>query len=153
MAAYSQSITAAGMKLNFESMQNINDKEIFYSIFDTINTEYAAMASAGLASYTVTTGLQATLEAKLRRMADSVRVEILKSFFLLLVTEYGLVETNGLSYTQTDNTGTAGFGAFATFEGLLHSSVDNFCEVENRQMIHLLIAQIIAEHVLLVAAS
>jgi hypothetical protein len=153
MAAYSQSITAAGMKLNFESMQNINDKEIFYSIFDTINTEYALMASLGLGGYSVTTGLQATLEAKLRRMAGSVQVEILKSFFVLLVTEYGLVETNGLLYTQTDDTATAGMGAFATFEGLLKQSVENICEVENRQMIHLLIAQIIAEHVLLVAAS
>jgi hypothetical protein len=153
MAAYSQSITAAGMKLNFESMNSINDKEIFYSIFDTINTEYAAMETAGLGAYTVTTGLQATLEAKLRRMADSVRVEVLKSFFVLLVTEYGLVETNGLSYTQTDDTATAGMGAFATFEGLLKQSVENFCDLENRKMLHLLIAQIIAEHVLLVAAS
>jgi hypothetical protein len=152
MAAYSQSITAAGMKLNFESMQSINDKEIFYSIFDTINTEYARMASLGLGGYSVTTGLQATLEAKLRRMAGSVQVEILKSFFVLLVTEYGLVETNGLGYTQTDDTATAGMGAFATFEGLLKQSLENLCEVENRQMLHLLIAQIIAEHVLLVAA-
>jgi hypothetical protein len=43
-------------------------------------------------------------------------------------------------------------GAFATFEGLLKQSLENLCEVENRQMLHLLIAQIIAEHVLLVAA-
>jgi hypothetical protein len=150
---YAQSISAAGMKLNFESMQNINDKEIFYSIFDIINTEYAAMASAGLGAYTVTTGLQASLEEELLRMGNSVSVEILKSFFLLLVTEYGLVQTNGLSYTQTDDTATAGFGAFATFEGMLHTSVDNFTNVENRRMLHLLIAQIIAEHVILVAAN
>ena len=150
MAAYSKSLTLKAMQLNFESMQNINDKEIFYSLFDTINTEYAAMETAGLAGYTVTTGLQATLEAKLRRMADALRVEILKSFFVLLVTEFGLVETNGLSYTQTGASATA---AFETFEDILKISVQNFCEVENRQMFHLLIAQIIAEHVLLVAAS
>ena len=151
MAAYAKSITAAGMKLNFQSMQNISDKEIFYSIFDLINTEYAAMETAGLAGYTVTTGLQASLEATCERMASSVQVEILKAFFIRLVTEYGLVETNGMAYTQTDDSAT--LGAFATFEYYLKTEIQNLCEVENRQMLHLLIAQIIAEHVLLVAAA
>jgi hypothetical protein len=44
-------------------------------------------------------------------------------------------------------------GAFATFEGLLKQSLENFCDLENRKMLHLLIAQIIAEHVILVAAN
>jgi hypothetical protein len=151
MAAYAKSITAAAMKLNFESMQNVNDKEIFYSIFDTLNTEYAAMETAGLAGYTVTTGLQATLEKKLERMASSVQVEILKAFFKRLITEFTSVATNGLAYTQTDDSST--LGAFATFEYYLKTEIQNLCEVENRQMMHKLIAQIIAEHVLLVAAS
>ena len=151
MGAYAQNITAAAMKLNFESMQNISDKEIFYSIFDTINTEYASMASLGLAGYTVTTGLQATLEAKCRRMSNAVQVEILKAFFTVLVTEYGLVETNGLGYTQTDDSST--LGAFATFEGIMDVSLQNYTCSENRIMLGLLIAQIVAEHVLLVAAS
>jgi len=149
MAAYSKNITAANMKLVFESMNNINDKEILYSIIDLLNTEYAAMETAGLAGYTVTTGLQASLEATLRRMGSSVQVEILKSFFTLLVTEFGLVETNGLSYTQTSDS----LGAFSTFEAYLKISVENLCEVENRIMFHSLIALLIAEHVLLVAAS
>jgi hypothetical protein len=151
MAAYSKNITAADMKLNFESMQNIHDKEVLYSIIDTLNTEYAAMETAGLASYTVTTGLQATLEAKLQRMAASVQVEILKSFFVVLVAEFTRVQTLGLSYTQTDTSSVD--GAFGTFEYALKISIQNLCEVENRQMFHLMIAQIIAEHVLLVAAS
>lgn len=151
MAAYSKNITAAAMKLNFESMNNVNDKEILYSILDLLNTEYAAMETAGLAGYSVTTGLQASLEATLLRMGASVQVEILKALFVRLVTEFGLVETNGLSYTQTDDSST--LGAFATFEAYLKISVQNLQEVENRQMFHLLIAQIIAEHVLLVAAS
>ena len=151
MGAYAKSITAAAMKLNFESMCNISDKEIFYSIFDTINTEYAAMASAGLAVYTVTSGLQFTLEQKCERMASSVQVEIMKSFFTVLVTEYAKVATDDLGYTQTDDTATD--GPFSTFEGFMKTSVENICEVENRQMLHLLIAQIVAEHVLLVAAS
>ena len=149
MAAYAQNITAAAMKLNFETMQNINDKEIFYSIFDTLNTEYAAMETAGLAAYTVTTSLQATLEAKCLRMSDALRVEILKSFFVVLVTEFGLVETNGLSYAiTTDST-----NALSEFKDLLWQAVDNFCGSENRIMLSLLIDQIQAEHVLLVAAS
>jgi hypothetical protein len=151
MAGYTQSITAAGMKLNFESMQNVNDKEILYSIIDTLNTEYAKIASQGITVYTVTTGLQATLEAKLRRMASSVQVEILKSFFVVLVAEFDAVAAGDAGYTQTDNS-TLG-GAFATFEYMLENSVENLCEVENRIMFHLLIAQIIAEHVLLVAAD
>jgi len=151
MAAYAKSVTAAAMKLNFESMQNINDKEIFYSICDTLNTEYAAMETAGLAGYTVTTGLQATLERKLERMASSVQVEILKAFFVRLVAEFSAVETSGLAYTQTDDSST--LGAFGTFENYLKIEIQNLCEVENRIMLHALIAQIIAEHVLLVAAS
>jgi hypothetical protein len=149
MAAYSQSITAAGMKLNFESVNNINDKEIFYSIFDILNTEYAAMASAGLASYTVTTGLQATLEGKLLRMGDSIQVEILKSFFVVLVAEFASVETLGLSYVIT----TSATIALIEFEDLLHQAIANICNVERRISLHLLIAQIQAEHVLLAAAS
>ena len=149
MAAYAQNITAAAMKLNFETMQNINDKEIFYSIFDLLNTEYAKMASEGLAGYTITTGLQATLEEKCLRMSDSVRVEILKSFFVVLLTEFALVVTNGLSYAiTTDST-----NALSEFKDLLWQAVDNFCGSENRIMLSLLIDQIQAEHVLLVAAS
>jgi Ni,Fe-hydrogenase I cytochrome b subunit len=151
MAAYSKSITAAGMKLIFESMQNINDKEILYSIIDTLNTEYAKIASQGITVYTVTTGLQATLEAKLRRMANSVQVEILKSFFVIMVAEFTAVAAGNAGYTQTDNS-TLG-GAFAIFEYMLKNSIENLCEVENRKMFHLLIAQIIAEHVILVATD
>ena len=150
MAAYAQNITAADMKSLVESMSNINDKEIFYSIFDTINTEYAAMASAGLAGYTVTSGLQATLEAKCRRMSNAVQVEILKGFFTLLVTEYTSVQTNGLAYTQTGASATA---AFETFEAILNMSIQNYQDVENRIMLNSLITLLIAEHVLLVAAS
>jgi hypothetical protein len=150
MAAYSKNITAAGMKLLFESMSNVNDKEILYSIIDTLNTEYAKMASDTLGSYTVTSGLQATLEAKLRRMGDSVKVEILKSCFVVLVAEYTSVQTLGLSYVQTGASATA---AFERFEDLLYISLQNLPALENRIMFGFLIVQIIAEHVLLVAAS
>jgi hypothetical protein len=149
MAAYAQNLKAPAMKLNFESMNNINDKEIFYSIFDTINTEYAAMATAGLASYTVTSGLQATLEQKCERMSDALRVEILKSFFVVLLIEYASVETLGLSYVIT----TSATVALQTFRDHLLQSVENFCSVENRIMLGILIDQLQAEHVLLAAAS
>ena len=119
---------------------------------DLLNTEYAKMASDGLAVYTVTPGLQASLEALCRRMSDAVQVEILKSFFTVLTTEFASVKTNGLAYTQTDDRGTATYGPYSTFEGLLKSSLENYSEVLNRTMFHSLIAQIIAEHVLLVAA-
>jgi hypothetical protein len=148
---YVKSITAAEMKINFEKMQNISDKEILYSIFDTINTEYAAMETAGLAGYTVTTGLQATLEQKCERMANSVQVEILKSFFVVLLAEYLSVETLGLSYVQTDNSATD--GAFGIFEAYLRIAVENICEVENRTMLNTFISQIIVEHLILVAAE
>ena len=151
MAAYSKSITAAGMKANFTSMINVNDKETFYSIFDLLNTEYQKMEDDGLGGYTVTANLQATLEGRLLRMASSVQVEVLKAIFTTLLTEYAKVVTQGLDYTQTDDSATN--GVFATFENYLKTEVQNICEVENRQMLHLLIAQIIAEHVLLVAAS
>jgi len=149
--AYAQSITAAAMKANFQSLNNISDKEIFYSIFDLINTEYAAMASAGLAVYTVTTGLQASLELLCERMVSSLKVEILKSFFVVLLAEFAAVAAGDLGYTQTDDSST--LGAFATFEGYLRISVQNYCNVEDRQMLNLLIDQIIAEHLILVAAN
>ena len=149
MAAYTQNLTAAAMKSNFESMQNINDKEIFYSIFDTIATEYAAMETAGLAGYTLTTGLQATLEAKCLRMSDALRVEILKSFFKVLLVEFASVVTLGLAYTIT----TSATVALQTFRDHLLQSVENFCSSENRIMLGTLIDQLQAEHVLLAAAS
>ena len=149
MAAYSQNITAADMKILVESMKNINDKEIFYSIFDTINTEYAAMETAGLAGYTVTTGLQATLEAKLRRMGNSVRVEILKSFFVVLLAEFASVETLGLSYVIT----TSATRALIEFADLLNQAICNYPDVENRIALNSLIVLFQAEHALLAEAS
>ena len=149
MAAYAQNLTAAAMKLNFQSMQNINDKEIFYSIFDTISTEYARMESLGLAGYTLTTGLQATLERKCERMSNVLRVEILKSFFVVLLIEYASVVTNGLAYTIT----TSATVALQTFRDHLLQSVENFCSLENKKMLGTLIDQLQAEHVLLAAAS
>jgi hypothetical protein len=148
MAAYVQNLTAAAMKLNFESMQNINDKEIFYSIFDTISTEYARMASLGLAGYTLTSGLQASLEAKCLRMSDALRVEILKSFFVVLLIEYASVVTSGLAYTITVSSTVA----LQTFRDHLLQSVENFCSSENRIMLGTFIDQLQAEHVLLEAA-
>jgi hypothetical protein len=149
MAAYSQSITAAGMKSLVETMNNINDKEIFYSIFDTLNTEYAKMASDTLASYTLTTGLQATLEAKCRRMSNAVQVEILKSFFVVLLTEFARVVSLGLSYTIK----TSSVAGMTTLVDLLNQSVQNYQDVENRIALNSLITLIQAEHVLLAAAS
>jgi hypothetical protein len=147
--AYAQDITAADMKSLVETMNNINDKEIFYSIFDTINTEYAKMASDALASYTVTTGLQATLEAKCRRMSNAVQVEILKSFFVVLLTEFASVETNGLSYTIK----TSSVAGMTSFSDLLNQSVQNYQDVENRIALNSLITLIQAEHVILAAAN
>ena len=149
MAAYSKSITAAGMKVLFEKMLNISDKEIFYSMCDLLNTEYAAMETAGLAGYTVTTGLQFSLEQLCERMSNSVQVEILKHFFEVLLTEFASVETNGLAYTIT----TDATVALNEFKDLLHQAIENYQNVENRIMLHSLIDQIQAEHVLLAAAS
>lgn len=149
MAAYAQNITAADMKSNFESMQNINDKEIFYSIFDLINTEYAAMATAGLAGYTVTTGLQASFEELCLRMSNSVQVEILKAFFTVLLAEFASVETLGLSYVITTSATTAQI----EFRDLLNQAVQNYPDVENRVSLNFLITLLQAEHVLLAAAS
>ena len=149
MAAYAQSITAAGMKLLFESMQNVSDKEIIYHMCDLLNTEYAAMASAGLEVYEVTTDLQFTLEQLCERMSNSVQVEILKHFFEVLVAEFTSVETNDLGYTIT----TSATIGLVEFKDLLHQAIENYRNVENRIMFHSLIDLIQAEHVLLVAAS
>jgi hypothetical protein len=84
-------------------------------------------------------------------MASSVQVEILKSFFVVMVAEFDAVAAGNAGYTQTDNSTT--LGAFATFEYMLRNSLENLCGVENRIMFHLLIAQIITEHVALVLAD
>jgi len=107
MAAYTQSIALSDLNSITESWNDINDKIQLEKLFTLLITECAAAETAGLASYTVTSGLQASLEGTLLNVSNTLRVEFLKTWITYIVTEFGLVETDGLSYTVTTDATTA----------------------------------------------
>jgi hypothetical protein len=82
-------------------------------------------------------------------MSNAVQVEILKSFFVVLLTEFARVVSLGLSYTIK----TSSVAGMTTLVHLLNQSVQNYQDVQNRIALNSLITLIQAEHVLLAAAS
>jgi len=102
MAAYAQtSGFLKSIKDNLRLWNGLNNEIILEKILVLINTEFAAMASAGLAGYTVTTGLEATMEELMGNFSNDLNRQNMKSWIELLLVEFAAVETNGLSYTKT----------------------------------------------------
>jgi hypothetical protein len=142
MAAYTRLITVANLVQDILLMKNTVDKKVFEDLINLYVTEFAAMETAGLASYTVTTGLQATMIARLDNLNDTVWVKIMKNFITTMITEFDSVETSGLSYTKT-----------AGFATNLKKSVQLYCTVIDRIALHLSINSINTEFVRVVSAS
>jgi hypothetical protein len=142
MAAYSQNITAAILDEAILNMKNTVDKKVFKDLIDLIITEYAAMETAGLASYTVTSGLQASMLQKLDNLNDNIRVEIMTDVIGILAVEFAAVQSGGLSYTITSG-----------FLASLKLAVQNYCNVIDRIALHEFFDDINAEQVLVAAAS
>lgn len=102
MAAYAQTTNfLVSIKRVMEIWNNTTDEIIIEQIMQLINTEFAAMASAGLAGYTVTTGLTATMLKKLNNISNNTMRLSMEDFVRQLLVEFALVETNGLAYTVT----------------------------------------------------
>lgn len=142
MAAYTQNISAADLDEAVLNFCNTVDKKVFKDIFGLIITEYAAMATAGLAAYTVTTTLNAALLQKLDNLNDNRRVEVMTDIITQLIAEFTSVATNGLSYSITT-------GFLAT----LKESVEYYNNVIDRVVLHDVFDLLNAEQVLLAAAS
>jgi len=130
MAAYAKSMTLAQLKKQLEIWNNTQQETILLRVITLLNTEFAAAETAGLAGYTVTTGLQNSLEEYLKNFPNDLLRQHLKHLFTLLVTEFGLVETNGLAYTVTSNLKRHLYDTLACFElthrMLLHKVLDYF---------------------------
>lgn len=101
MAAYSQSITLAQLNAIIEHWNDVNDKKAMERVFSLIITEFAAMETAGLAGYTVTSGLQASMEQALDNVSNCLRREHLRRWITDFVAECTSVQTDGLGYTVT----------------------------------------------------
>jgi hypothetical protein len=111
--------------------------------------EFASAETDGLAGYTVTSGLQASLEHTLGNFANALRVEFLKDWITVIVTEFGLVETNGLSYALT----TSGTVALEELINHLNRSIQYLSDSQKKIGFHSINAQLNAEFVLMAAAS
>lgn len=121
MAAYSKTSALKGnMAKRLETWNSLTYKIIMDKLLTLINTEFAAMETAGLAGYTVTSGLANTMIQELQ-LLEECEVQILEDFIRALVVEFGLVETNGLSYTKT-----------TTFTTLRKRDLENLPNVEHR---------------------
>lgn len=102
MAAYA--VTTGFLKSIKDNMRlwnGLNNEIILVQILTLIDTEFAAMASAGLASYTVTTGLSATMQELMGNLSNDTNRQGFEELIKLFVAECDLVETNGLSFTQS----------------------------------------------------
>jgi hypothetical protein len=141
MAAYAQNITAAILEEAILLMSNTIDRKVFKDLIDLIITEYAAMATAGLAGYTLTTGLQATMLQRLDNLNDNIKVEIMTDVIGIIIVEFTAVQSGGLGYTITSG-----------FLVSLKLAVQNYCNVIDRISLHEFFADIQAEQVLLAAA-
>ena len=122
MAAYAQTSNfLVSIKRVMEIWNNTIDEITIEQIMVLINTEFAAMASAGLAGYTVTTGLSATLLGKLNNLSNNTMKLCMQDFLGYLLAEFDLVETNGLGYEVTDTSFVAATGAYGAVDGMRQS--------------------------------
>jgi hypothetical protein len=149
MAAYDQSITVAALDSNTEAFNDVNDKIQLTGLFTLLVAEFAAAETAGLGSYTVTTGLQASLERTLDNVSNNLRVENFVRWITYLVTEFDSVETLGLSYVVT----TSATIALQELLDLLNQSIANTPCSEVRISFHLINALLNTEFGLMAAAS
>jgi hypothetical protein len=147
-APYVQDIALADLNAVTQVWNNVNDKIQIEKLFSLIIAEFARAAAAGLAGYTVTAGLQASLEQTLANVSNALRVELLKNWITVIVTEFESVETDGLSYALT--TGTV---ALEELINHLNRSVDYLSEVQKKISFFAIDALLNAEFVLVAAAN
>lgn len=149
MAAYSQSITLAQLNKIAESWNNVYAKIHCEMLFTILVAEFAAAETAGLGSYTVTSGLQASLESTMFNAPNALRVELMKRWITYLVTEFTSVATDGLSYTVTTDSTTARNELL----DLLNQSISYLNDVETKIAFHQINDLLNTEFGLMAAAS
>ena len=153
MATYTKDIVLGDLNAITESFNNVNDKIQLEKLFTLIMTEFTAVqtasAGAGLAAYTVTTGLQASLEGTLQNVSNALKVEFLKTWITYLVAEFTSVATDGTSYAVTISSVTA----LETFLDFLNQSISYLPELEKKKGFHEIDVALNAEFVLVAAAD
>jgi hypothetical protein len=154
MADYARDITLADISAKMEAWNNVNDKIQLEKLFSLVIDEFDVMvdsqaAANDLGDYTVTTGLQASLEGTLQNVSNALRVEFLKNFITVFVTECDSVETDGLSYALTTNSVNAREELIDHLNRATYYMSDNSKKI-NLQQINALLN---AEFVLVAAAS
>jgi hypothetical protein len=119
MAAYAQTSNfLLSIKRVMEIWNNTINKQMLQEIFVLIDTEFAAMETAGLAGYTVTSGLQASMLARLNNMSNNTLRLSVQDLIGYLMVEFALVETNGLAYEVTDDVATEGLDSIGADTGM-----------------------------------
>ena len=104
-----------------EIWNNTTNETMIEQIMVLIDTEFAAMETAGLAGYTVTTGLEATLLEKLNNMSNNTMRLSMQDFLDYLLAEFALVVANGLTYEVTDDDATEGADIIGAITGMRQS--------------------------------
>jgi hypothetical protein len=150
MADYTRDITLADILAKMEAWNDVNDKIQMEKLFTLVIAEFAKVDATGnVDNYTLTSGLQALLEGTLLNVSNALRVEFLKNWITVLVTEFIAVVDDGTSYALTTS------ATFALEELIDHLNRATYCLPDNQKKISLqaINALINAEFVLIAAAS
>ena len=121
MAAYTQSTTfLTSIKRVMEIWNNTTNETMIEQIMVLIDTEFAAMETAGLDDYEVSPGLEASMLQRLNLMTNTSRL-CMQNFLFFLLIEFAAVETSGLDYTVTDDDLTDGADVTGVVTGMKRS--------------------------------
>jgi len=122
MAAYAYTTSAAtSIRRAMEIFNNTTNELMIQQIITLVLTEFAAIQTAGIGSYEVTDGLEATLLAKVNNMSNNTMKLCMQDFLGYLLAEFALVEANGTGYEYTDTSLVAATGAYGAIDGMRQS--------------------------------
>jgi hypothetical protein len=148
---YTQNITLADILSKMESWNDVNDKIQMDKLFTILIAEFAVVDAAvtTVDDYVMTTTLRADLEGTLLNVSNALRVEFLKNWIDVLITEFTAVVDDGLTYTVTTN------ATFALEELIDHLNRATYCIPDNQKKISLqaINALIVAEFELIELAA
>ncbi len=143
MANYTQtSGLLASMWLPFQTTSDIEVKDRMLQIITLINTEFAAAAS-GQDGYTVTSGLQATVDSYLMDMNDTYTRKVIRFLMIRLIAEFTSAGDGTMfNYTVTSN-----------LRNLITEDISNMPNLTNRKAFHFLVDLLFTEFTAMAAAS
>lgn len=142
MANYAKTYTSAQMLQPTEVIPDTKIREYIAAIIGLINTEYDAAVS-GQDGYTVTSGLQASMEFYLKNMSNVTRRRMLRDFMTVVVAEFTSAGDGSMfNYTVTSG-----------LKASMQECVKNFDNVIVKNMLFELIDRMFVEFTAMAAAS